>query len=97
LNANTGQSFPMKKLHLEIDSRYGGYITPSLTRTLEQAARCGTLDQAENVLRAQAPRTWWAVSRKPSALAVSHIWQGREPVLCARVVEGTARGRTEVA
>jgi hypothetical protein len=75
------------KLHLAIDKRYGGYITPRLTRTLEQAARCTTLDQAENVLRAQAPRTWWAVSRKPTAVVVSHIWQGREPVLCALVVE----------
>ena len=77
----------MAKLHLAIDKRYGGYITPSLTRTLEQAARCATLDQAENVLRAQAPRTWWSVSRKPTAVVVSHIWQGREPVLCALVVE----------
>ena len=75
------------KLHLEIDERYGRYITPSLTRALEQAARCPTLDQAENVLRAQAPRTWWAVSRKRRAVAVTHIWQGREPVLCARLVE----------
>jgi len=77
----------MTKLHLEIDPRYGGYITPSLTRALQQAARCGTLDQAENVLRAQAPRTWWTVSRKPTAVVVSHIWQGREPVRCALVVE----------
>ena len=80
----------MKTLHLQIDRRHGGYISPSLTRTLEQAARCPTLEQAEKVLRAGAPRTWWAVSRRPTAVAVSHIWQGREPVLCALVVDRAA-------
>ena len=80
----------MKKLHLEIDRQHAAYITPSLARTLDQAARCVTLDQAENVLRAGAPRTWWTVARKPAALVVSHIWQGREPILCALVVERAA-------
>ena len=80
------------KLHLEIDERYGSYITPSLSRALEQAARCPTLDQAENVLRAHAPRTWWAVARKPKAVVVSHIWQGRQPILCAQVLERAAGG-----
>jgi hypothetical protein len=75
------------KLHLEINERYGGYLTPSLTRVLEQAARCATLDQAEYLLQANAPRTWWAVARKPRAVVVSHIWQGREPVLCALIVQ----------
>jgi hypothetical protein len=83
----------MKKLHLEIDRRHGGYITPSLARTLEQAARCVTLDEAENVLRAGAPRTWWAVARKPTAVSVSHIWRGRDPILCALVVERAACGK----
>ena len=46
------RTFPAKTLHLEIDERYGAYITPSVARALEQAARCPTLDQAENVLMA---------------------------------------------
>jgi hypothetical protein len=82
----------MNKLHLAIDQRHAGYITPSLARTLERAARCATLDQAENVLRAGATPTWWTVARTPTAAAVSHIWQGRQPILCARVVERAAGG-----
>ena len=81
----------MNRLHLEIDRRHASYITASLTRTLEQAARCGTLDQAEKVFRAGAPQTWWAVARRPSALVVSHLWQGRgKPMLCALVVDRAA-------
>jgi len=41
---------PMKKLHLEIDRRHAGYITPSLTRTLEQAAQCGAQEHTLEVL-----------------------------------------------
>ncbi len=74
----------MNKLHLAIDQRHAGYITPSLARTLERAARCTTLDQAESVLRAGAT-TWWLVARTSTAVAVSHIWQGRQPILCAQV------------
>ena len=77
----------MKKLQLEIDRRHAGYITASLTQTLEKAAQCATLDQAENVLRASTPRTWWAVARTATAVVVSHIWQGREPIPCALIVE----------
>ena len=80
----------MKKLQLEIDRRHGGYITPSLARTLEQAAQCLTLDQAEDVLRAGAPRTFYAIARKQTAVTVSHIWRGREPILCALVFERAA-------
>ena len=83
----------MKKLHLEIDRRHAGYITASLTRTLEQAARCVTLDQAETVLRTRTPRTWWAVARTGTAVVVSHIWKGREPILCALIVEHAACAR----
>ena len=75
----------MKKLQLEIDRRHAGYITPNLALTLEKAAQCATLDEAENVLRAGAPRRWWAIARTPTAVVVSHIWQGREPVLCAQL------------
>jgi hypothetical protein len=82
----------MNKLHLAIDQRHAGYITPSLARTLERAARCATLDQAENILRAGATPTWWIVARTPAAVAVSHIWQGRQPVLCAQVLERAAGG-----
>ena len=82
----------MSNLHLAIDKRHTGYLSASLTRTLEQAARCGSLDQAENVLRAGTPRTWWAVARRPSALVVSHIWQGHgKPILCALVVDRAAK------
>jgi len=49
-----------------------------------------TLDQAENVLRALAPRTWWVVARRPTAVVVSHLWQGREAVVCALVVDRKA-------
>jgi hypothetical protein len=80
----------MKKLHLAIDRRHAGYITESLTHTLEQAARCVTLDQAENILRAQTARTWWAVARTEAAVVVSHIWRNREPIPCALIVEQTA-------
>ena len=75
------------KLHLEIDRRYGSYITPSLTRTLEQAARCGTLDQAENVLRASATRD--VVDCRPHAGCCggfAHLARPRT-VLCALVME----------
>jgi len=40
----------MKKLHLELDRRHAGYITPSLTRTLEQAAQCGAQEHTLEVL-----------------------------------------------
>jgi hypothetical protein len=83
----------MKTLHLEIDPRHAGYITPSLTRTLEQAARSMTLEEAENVLRARTPRTWWAVARTETAVVVSHIWKGREPIPCALIVERAAGAR----
>ena len=82
----------MKKLQLEIDWRYAGYITPNLARTLEQAAQCMTLDQAENLLRAGTPRTWWAIARKPTAVVLSHIWKGSEPIPCAQVVERATGG-----
>jgi len=82
----------MNNLHLAVDKRHAGYIPASLTRTLEQAARCASLDQAENVVRAGTPRTWWAVARRPSAVVVSHIWQGRgKPILCALVVDRAAQ------
>lgn len=82
----------MNMLQLAIDQRHAGYITPSLARTLEQAARCATLDQAENVLRAGATPTWWIVARTPAAVVVSHSWPGRQPILCAQVVERAAAG-----
>jgi len=85
----------MKKLHLELDRRHAGYITPSLTRTLEPAAQCGTLDQAESVLRLSAPRAWWAVGRTETAVVVSHIWENREPILCALIVERAPCGAQE--
>ena len=47
----------MKQLHLEIDRRHAGYIPPALNRTLKRAAQCGTLDQAESLVRAAAPRS----------------------------------------
>jgi hypothetical protein len=77
----------VKQLHLEIDRRHAGYIPPSMTRTLKRAARCGTLDQAESLLRAGAPRTWWFVARTATAVAVSHIWPGRDPIPCALIAE----------
>jgi hypothetical protein len=82
----------MKKLHLEVDRRHAGYLTASLTRTLDQASRCATLDQAENMLRAKTPRTWWAIARTASAVVVSHIWQNRDPIPCALIVERAACG-----
>jgi len=85
----------MKKLRLEIDKRHAGYITPSLARTLELATLCPTLEQAENMLRAATPRTGWAVVRTPTAVVVSHIWRGREPILCAKVVERPARSSSK--
>ena len=80
----------MRQLHLKIALRHAGYITPSLTRTLEQAAQSGMLDEAERVLRAGAPRPWWIVSRWPTAVVVSRIWLGHEPILCALVVDRAA-------
>ena len=49
-------------------------------------------DQAENVLRTRTPRTWWAVARTGTAVVVSHIWRGREPILCALIVQRAACG-----
>jgi hypothetical protein len=85
----------MKTLHLEIDRRHAGYIPPALNRTLKRAAQCGTLDQAESLVRAAAPRSWWFVARTATTVAVSHIWTGRDPIPCALI--GSEDGEPELA